>query len=138
MKVRPVTWVLLGASVLVVIGSLLPWDSLGLLSANGTSGDGQITLIAGLLAVVGVLTFTFKDWHQALFRGATLVFLAAALATSLYEVIHLSGEHVNVLGTTLSPSVGSGLWLCLIASVVGVVASVIEWRGIDDDKVAVI
>ena len=129
-KLSPALWVVVGASALVVIGSLLPWASVGIFSTNGTSGDGVITLIAGLLAIGAVLLFTFATWNTGLVRAAAALLILVCLGTSLYDVINISGESAKIFGETISPSVGSGLWLCLVGSIVAAVALVIEFRSL--------
>ena len=127
-KMSPAIWVVLGASALVALGSLLPWESLGIVSANGTSGDGVITLFASLLTIGAVVLFARGAWRPKLVRSAAGLLILLCLATSLYDVIHISGEQISLLGSTISPSVGSGLWLCFIGSMVAAVALGVDFR----------
>lgn len=127
-RVKPTGWVVLVASALVIIGSLMPWATLGVFSADGTSGDGVITLIVGFVGVGGILLLGFSTWHPMLTRVVTTLGVLCALATSFYDTVHVSSEHITFLGSQISPNVGSGLWLCLIGSIVATVALIIDWR----------
>jgi hypothetical protein len=62
-------WIALGAAAAIVIGSLGPWATAlgGIVSANGTDGDGVITLILALIALAGLWAY----WQEPR-RGAAV------------------------------------------------------------------
>ena len=130
MKSAAAVWTAFGAAIAIILGSFLPWASVIGLSANGTSGDGRITLFAGVVALVGVLVYlrttVEKTASKLLVKvGVPLAFLVA-LGTSVYDTINVSTTHAQVFGSTISASVGAGLWLVLLASIVGCTAWVCE------------
>jgi hypothetical protein len=118
--------VAIGAGILVALGSLLAWAtvSAGIINASaaGTNGDGKITLIFGGVAVATVILFiTMRNiWWIV---GAVVAFLVA-LGVSVYDTVNVSSTHVGNDVIQANVSVGIGLWLCLIASIVGVATSV--------------
>ena len=118
--------VAIGAGILVALGSLLAWAtvSAGIINASaaGTNGDGKITLIFGVVAVVAIILFiTMRSiWWIV---GATVAFLVA-LGVSVYDTVNVSSTHVGNDVIQANVGVGIGLWLCLIASIVGVAISV--------------
>jgi hypothetical protein len=132
-------WTAFGAAVAIILGAFLPWASVLVFSVNGTSGDGRITLVAGAVALVGVLVYlrtnVEKMVSKILVKVGVPVALLVALGTSLYDTIHVSTiAHTQVFGTTVGASVGAGLWLTLVASIVGIVAWVYERRFANSDN----
>lgn len=108
-----------GASVVVVVGALLPWATLGFISVAGTEGDGVITLILGLATAALALLASVKGSRWPLLVGAVLSVLVVLIA--IYDISDVSS----------TASVGSGLWLTLIAGGVAVVAAVLASRASD-------
>ena len=111
---------IVGAGVLLALGSLLPWASVttpfGTISKNGTSGDGVLTLICAAAAVVlGIVILRGKKGTRWMI-GVSATFLVA-LVISLIDMFDLPGS-----GQSPLVSVGIGLWFCVIASVVGLAA----------------
>jgi hypothetical protein len=115
-------WTALIATIGVALGSFLPWATWGPISANGTSGDGVITLLAGALAFVGVLLYFKRPNVGRLVRTIVPVGLLIALATSVYDAINISSTSVSVFGTNINETVGIGLWLVVLGSIVGAIA----------------
>jgi hypothetical protein len=70
----------LGASVLVVVGSIGPWVSTPLGSSSGLNGDGKWTVLLAVLGAVQLLR-----GHPA---GATIA-CVLILATGIYDAIHI-------------------------------------------------
>ena len=86
--IRKCQWVGWAGAAAVLFGSLLPWVSgpFGI-SVSGTSGDGVITLVCGLI-IAGVAFGFPRRWAIII---ALLAALAAA-ATGLYDTVHISSE----------------------------------------------
>lgn len=51
-------YVFLASVALLVIGAFLPWVNMGLFSVSGVEGDGVITLILAIIAII--IYFTLK------------------------------------------------------------------------------
>jgi hypothetical protein len=118
-------WVALIAAVVMAIGTLMPWASVLFVTLSGTdTGDGKLTLVLALLAG-GFILLTLK-WAWAYLVAAALA--VGALAVSLYDAIHLKTEHADVFGAKLTPSLGSGLILDVIAGCVLVGALGLHWK----------
>jgi hypothetical protein len=106
---KRLTWGV-GSALLLVIGSLGAWATFGPFSVAGTSGDGVITLIAGLVA--GVLIVLRR------FTVVTLLAGLVAVATAIYDTATISDSGNEFF----SASVGWGLILADLAAV-----SLIAW-----------
>lgn len=119
--------IVIGAGALLILGSVLPWATVSTaflsLSVNGTAGDGGITLTLGIVAlVIGVLLvrgFVATGW----LIGVGVIFLIA-LGVSLHDASDVSSVS-SQLSQDVGVSVGIGLWLCLLASVSGLVATIV-------------
>lgn len=100
-----------------MLGTFLPWASLGIISASGTVGDGWITLGlftgALLIAVLGKRAEPMSGW-------ARLGIVALAAGTAVVGLHDASG----LLAIGSASTVGAGLYLaCIAAIVLGLVAS---------------
>ena len=111
------SWVVIGAGVVLALGSLLPWATVSAIvtvSKNGTSGDGVATLIAGGLAVI-LGAFLLRGNVYIAWRMGGLFLFLVSFAVCVYDASNLptGNQYASV-------SVGIGLWLCIVASLVGV------------------
>jgi hypothetical protein len=118
------TRVMIGASALVALGSLLPWatatEPFGTISKAGTSGDGVLTLILAAGAIVcGINCYRGQPDRRKVAVAATILLVISA-AISLYDMstLPISSSHLVVV------SIGIGLWFCAIGSIVGIVAGI--------------
>jgi hypothetical protein len=110
----PAQWRLagIGAGVVVLLGSLLPWVTVstvfGQLNVAGTDGDGVLTLGFGAAIVVGFLA-----------RWAWLQLLGAlgAIIIAVYNVFNVTKTAADLDSDYVRGSVGWGLWLTLVAAV---------------------
>lgn len=74
----------------IVLGSFLPWAHGVLVDANGTDGDGNLTLLLG--GVAGALIARWRlerGVHRSLLT-ASLGLCAAATAVLLYEIVNVA------------------------------------------------
>ena len=118
------SWVTLVAGIGLVVGSLLPWATIsapfiGTVNITATDGDGMLTLIAGLaVSLIGILGLTRGVGVAGLVSLAILVLLSAFVAfTDLGNISELAADvSEDDFGAA---SVGIGLWLVTIATVVG-------------------
>ncbi len=116
--------VVLGGSVLMLLGSVLPWAKaeatvLGQTlseTTNGLEGDGKITLV---LALVAGLVFLFVP------RGKVVggLVLAAGVLAGLVAIIDIAdvsnkADDLKQITAQSSASVGVGLWIAAVAAVV--------------------
>lgn len=105
-------WYLIGAGVLMAVGSFLPWAQAGILSVAGTDGDGIFTLIGGVIvALVGMAN-----------RESVATGLGTAIVGgfSLWIVFNVFGN----VGIGDYELIGSGLYLTLLASLVATIAGI--------------
>jgi hypothetical protein len=118
-------WVALGAAILAAVGTLLPWASIFIVTISGTStGDGQTVLVLAILAALGVLGTSKWQWAYKVSFALGL----GIVGITLYDAIDYKTSSANVFGTKISPSLGGGLILALIAGVLLVGALASYWR----------
>lgn len=125
-------WLLLGVALAAVIGALLPWAELSVTQlpgvnarVNGTDGDGRTTLAIGIvIGLAAVLAFMAR--RLALWAGV-MAFVASALlivvAINNMADIHRIANEPRLL--FLQVEIGSGLWLTLVAGIVGIAGAVL-------------
>jgi hypothetical protein len=142
MRVRVVGLVIIGAAILAFVGSFLPWAQAlgGLLKANGTDGDGVITLAVALIGGGFGLGVTFgKKRRTARWTGlgACLcgVIIGAVAGFDLNDLNRLIGE-MELENEQLGPEAGSGIYLTLASGVVMALAS--EWAIFTSDDLATV
>lgn len=117
-------------SVGLVIGALLPWATItaafvGTINKAGTDGDGVITLLFGL-AIAGLGWPLLTRGSLRLWAAITMLVLASlATLICLYDIVDVSSK-ADDLGSIATASVGIGLWLSAIASVLVVGGGVLE------------
>ena len=86
------------------VGSVLPWASVGPFTVNGTSGDGTITLVLGLIALA--VAFRLPKSSVVLMILGGLI-----LAIGLFDIVNISGRNNELF----QASIGIGLVLTTIA-----------------------
>ena len=119
------SWVTLVAGIGLVVGSLLPWATIsapfiGTVNITATDGDGMLTLIAGLaVSLIGILGLTPRGVGVAGLVSLTFLVLLAAFV-AFTDLGNISGLAADVSEDGFgAASVGIGLWLVTIATVVG-------------------
>jgi hypothetical protein len=104
---RAAGWLIVVSGLMIVIGAMLPWASFGPFTVAGTSGDGGITLVLGLIAIAaGVgrgVAHSPSGWQLAI--AITCLVLGAIV--TLIGLID-AGEVSDVV------TVGSGLVLTIV------------------------
>ncbi len=115
----------IGAGALLGLGSVLPWVSIptvfGTLSVDGTSVDGVLTLICAVVAVVFGLFLLQSRWTGWLL-GTGIAFAAGASIAG-YDMSTISTATSRPEVRYFGIDIGVGLWLCLVAAIVGLAAS---------------
>jgi hypothetical protein len=107
---------------------MLPWVKVGFLSANGTDGDGVLTLLLG----IGIALISWLSRRPT--RAAWILLVLAGLATAIgvYDVGNITAKGKDLgSGSTaihISASVGIGLWLTVVAAVAVLVGAVMGLR----------
>ena len=106
------------SSVLLIIGTFLPWIDLGPITLNGLDAeDGVIVIgLATILLGAGVVRARLR------FRWVSIVALLFALFTLLAVVIDFGS--VSDVGAT----VGIGLWVCLVGAIGATLGTLITLR----------
>lgn len=120
-------YVTIVGAVALFVGLLLPWATLDAFGASSSvtgldTDDGKLmlALAIGLIGVTVVYMRTSATWAAIL----SILVALGALGLTLFEISDVSGSFEGI-------SVGSGLWVDLIGSVLAVAGSI--WAKIDSN-----
>lgn len=114
----------LTAAAIAAIGSIGPWATLGVFTTNGTEGDGVVTLIA-MASVALFAGISLANGPNVSRAVLTVLVGLVATAISLYNLVNIGDAQTDVFDVAVSPSIGWGLWLTFLGSVVTLVGGVI-------------
>jgi hypothetical protein len=113
----------LAGSGIAAVGTLLPWVSLGFISANGIdTDDGKLAM--GLALVGAALAGGVLAWRRRWLAIIGVLAALASLALVIYEIAHVASTNVNAFGSSEHLNPGSGLYLGAIGSVVATIGFV--------------
>lgn len=104
-------WSTAACVAVLVIGSVGPWATAGVISVAGTDGDGVITLILALAAGAALVRYATAGDRRALVGAAVCGAVSAAIG--VYDFVEIQSQG----GELLSLSPGWGLYLTVISSV---------------------
>jgi hypothetical protein len=127
-------WMLLGGA-LIIIGSMMPWATMGFISISGTRGDGALTLVGGLI----VLGLAFAPPKAGVAIAGFLISGACGLI-ALTAFGNMAGVVLDAEPTILgSPEIGTGLYIMGLGATIGVAGSLVGWfdRNKNEDTTAV-
>ncbi len=131
--------IILIASLLGLISTFLPWATVSVSvlgqsaseSVNGTEGDGWITLILFVAIIVITVVSGLKDFKKEIPMWAKIAITAVAAICAVIAIVDcgnvadsVSGvsSAVGLFGATANTSIGIGLILIIIMSIVNAVA----------------
>ena len=131
--------VVIGGAALLVLGSVLPWAKAEISflgqhasdTTNGLDGDGVLTLILALAALV---IFLFVPNRKA---AGSLVLVAGVLAgaIALYDIVDVNKalDDLDVPSSVKADAtVGIGLWIAAVAAIVLIVGGILCLTQKDD------
>ncbi len=122
-RLRTVLAVIVASSALLMAGSLLPWtvwdSGYGTVTVYGWRAGGWSTLLLGLLVLALAIPIARSSARIGWPIGAMCLFVVASF---------VSGNHIATVPSRGTFTVGVGVWLCLIGSIVGAIASLFVWR----------
>lgn len=98
-------------SVLMIIGSFLPFASVGFLSVNYINGDGVIVLV---LAIISLLVMFAKH------RGFSVITTLAALCVVVYDLINMYSAAED---TIFTPSIGGAPIAIIVGGILALIGS---------------
>lgn len=129
-RIREPKSLLLGATVLGLIGSFGPWATvstfLGDISVDGSDSDGQLTMI--MFAIVGILAVAGKSRGTTIASLVVAALIAVIAVIDIYDVNDVTGDFGGEMDELFSASVGWGLWVVLFAAVVALVAGAMRLK----------
>jgi hypothetical protein len=117
-------WALFAVGVLIAVSSLLPWAVFFGVSIDGTGGDGTLTaLCAIVISAVGLIIGLGQGllWSPLTAMGCSVLVTITAVA-DVENVTRFVPGSADAFSAD-AVAVGPGLWLTLIAGVLGIVVS---------------
>jgi len=112
---------LIGAGAAIILGSLLPWVSAGIISLSGTEGDGVFTLIMG--GVIAIVGFVGKSSKSVAVAVVTMAIVSGLI------VFNVMTNLADVDPTEfLAPRPGGGLWIAGAGALAAFGAGVKTWN----------
>jgi hypothetical protein len=96
---------LIGAGVLMAVGSFMPWGQAGIFTVSGTQGDGVLTLIAGVIvAIIGIAN------RASAAAGILVIVLAGGSGLIVLNVISNFADTPESMGMGLLVVAGAALF----------------------------
>ncbi len=123
--------ILLISALAVIAGSVGPWAHVWIVTVNGTSGDGVLSLIAG--AVAGVLAF-LEFSRSMLSRGRNIGMLLLFGGSAALGGYHWLNLESLVTDSMFPAAVGWGLPVLTIAGVIGAVTSFVQLGRVNEQS----
>jgi len=125
--------IIIATAILAAIGSLLPWAEAlgGMVTANGTDGDGAITLVVALIGGGLGLGVGFAQKQSTAVWTGVGAFVCGAIigAIAAYDLNNLNNviEEIERESLPFDPglSAGGGLYLTLVAGILMALASLV-------------
>ena len=130
---RPYFWLVIAGAVVAIVAAFLPWITataafVGSVSRNGLDGDGQITIVLGVAAVV--LAVVALRGHSAPLAALVIVAGLGALIAVIGVIDYVDAK--NRIGDLtaeerqlIAISIGVGLYLTIAAGIAVVVGAVL-------------
>lgn len=99
----------------IIVGSLGPWVTFLNFSKSGVDGDGALTLVLGAAAAIALFTILSRG-GKAKFgdRWVAPAVGAITVVIGIIDAMNVSDAEATILRTTVSPSIGWGLWVVLL------------------------
>jgi hypothetical protein len=125
------------ASLLLLIGPFLPWATAGVFSASGLQKTGnEALLLVGLGAIsLGASAFSLVKKKDSL-RIVSLLVGVLSLAFSAYYLYALNDQLRESSRDILEIGIGAGVYVCLVASIVVLLAAVSVRFGVEKRRLA--
>jgi ABC-type Fe3+-siderophore transport system permease subunit len=121
-RVKNAHRIAIAGGALLIVGSLMDWvtaeSPLGNFSKSGIEGDGIITAILGVIAVL-TLTLSERVWPAAA-CGVIGGLVAIADTSNIRRVVD------DVSGDLLNASVGVGLYVCILGGAGCVIGTMMQ------------
>lgn len=112
----------------LIIGSFGPWAKVWVVTTGGLDGDGKITIVLGILALVGIFSRVRQPNGRSWITYGLVAAFGIAAAVGAYDW-NTVGDAIGALEDNpfaANASVGWGLQLMTISAVVGTVLGFVE------------
>lgn len=116
---------LLIGAIVILVGSIMPWGKVstvfGTTTFNGTDGDGVITIVLG--GILLLIALAHKGTPGKLYSVAGVVLALIALYVSGATMFRMGGAAAEIDSNYASASVGSGVFVTIIGSIIAAIGS---------------
>ena len=118
-------WVAIGGFVAMLLGLLMPWASVTLISVNGIdTDDGKLF---GVGVVVGILVF-WASYRRPQIRPVVALLVGGFFVCAVYEIVDVARASASFGTATIHASPGAGLYLDAAGAAAVGIAQAIAWR----------
>jgi hypothetical protein len=125
------------ASLLLLIGPFLPWATAGIFSKSGLQWTGnEALLLVGLGAIGLAISAVSLAKKKDSLRFISLYAGVLSLAFSVYYLYALMDQFGESSSDMLEIGIGAGIYLCLVASVVVLLAACAVLFGLEKRRLA--
>ncbi len=122
--------VAVAAGVGVIIGSFGPWVSVatafGSLTVAGTEGDGQISMIAGVIATAIVVIRLIKPNQHIALTVLTAIAFIVATGVGVYHWMNIENSIGDIDNEFVRASVSWGIPLLTASGIIGAIVSALD------------
>lgn len=105
-------FVFLGSVILLLIGSFLPWAKLGPIGVSGMEGDGVITLVLSIIAII--IYFILKK-KPMIVKISTIIIGILSAIIAFVTVVNISEVPFGSVGSGVIVTIIGGIGLTVSA-----------------------
>ncbi len=120
--------IILGGLV-TAIGSILPWakaeSMFRTVSKNGTQGDGMITLVAGIVAILAGVIVLVVEKHSIAVLFAALAALVILVVT-IWDLADVSGRAPGLWTDYTAVKAGEGIYVALLGGALVLIGTTVD------------
>jgi hypothetical protein len=120
-------WVTIVALVGMVVGAVGPWVTAPGISATGTTGgrDGSVVLVAAVISAILVVLYATKRTRDGCLVAVVVIGIISTIIC-IADVADISNKSDEFPGVGLSA--GWGIYIALAGSAVAALAALVTWR----------
>ncbi len=125
--------------LVAAIGSIMAWekaDGVRCFLKGGTQGDGMVTLVAGIIAMLAGVIVLAVDKHDMAVLLAALAALVI-LAVTIWDLIDISGRAPGLSTDYVTVKAGEGIYIALLGGALALIGTIVDRAGAPKKRSAV-
>lgn len=127
---KALIWIMITGicAVVVLIGSFLPWAHVADITVGGIDNDGAVTLVIAILAIFFALWGSGRvgiGGHPAIPLSLLVACMALIAIIGIADTSDVQKFDSGIVGSFVDVGVSIGLWLVLIAGIIGLATSIV-------------